>query len=130
MFNVLSSRPLFAAGSARASAQPGRPGFGSSTGLKDDSRVFLSNNTAEMWAGKMIQAVKNAAPADYQFAERNAQRVGGGLPDTKWALQPNTSGRRVLLRGLPRERPANLVRDFIKDMGVEMQGEGLKLVVG
>lgn len=130
MYNILTSRPLFAAGSARASAQPGRPAYGSSTGVKDDARVYLSNNSAEQWATKMIEVVKNSNAGDANYAQQQANRIGNPLPYAKWALQPNASGRRVLLRGMPRERPVNVVRDFItKDMGVEMEADGLTYVI-
>lgn len=128
MYNILTSRPLFAASSTRASAQPGRPAFGNGNGTKDDACVFFTTQPAAAWASKMYQSVLNSSPADYRAAERAAAPLRG-LPDAKWALQPNMSGRRVLVRGLPRERPVNLVRDFIRDMGVEMEDDGLKLVV-
>ncbi|CAK9781835.1 hypothetical protein CC85DRAFT_30 [Cutaneotrichosporon oleaginosum] len=126
-YNVLMSRPLFAAGSSRASVQPGRPAFGAN-GLKDDARVAFSAQNAAEWGAKMIASVQAWQPTDYQYAQQAALRTGG-LPDAAWAMQPNTSGRRVLLRGLPRERPVNLVRDFIRDMGVEIEADGLKRLV-
>ncbi len=127
MYNVLMSRPLFAAGNGRASAQPGRPAFGAN-GLKDDARVFYSTQNAQQWAGRMLQAVQNAQGPDFRYVQQVAER-SGGMPDAKWALAPNSSGRRVLLRGLPRDRPMNNVRDFIRDMGVEVEADGYKRVV-
>ncbi|GMK56111.1 hypothetical protein CspeluHIS016_0211670 [Cutaneotrichosporon spelunceum] len=127
MYNVLMSRPLFAAGSARASAQPGRPAFGTN-GLKNEARVVYTSRSAFGWVDNLIRNVSRNQAQDYQYAQQAAQSLGG-LPDAKWALQPNMAGRRVLLRGLPRERPIELVRAFINDIGIDIERDGIKRLV-
>ncbi|BEI92478.1 uncharacterized protein CcaverHIS019_0501060 [Cutaneotrichosporon cavernicola] len=129
MYNVLMSRPLFAAGSARASAQPGRPAFGAN-GLKNEARVVYTSRDAFGWVDGILRMVSRNQKPDWQASQQaaQAQRLGQ-LPDAEWALAPNMSGRRVLLRGLPRERPIELVRDFLREVGVEVDREGIKRLV-